>query len=219
MTINVKFLSEQEMEQEAQTLLDAYCDKQGRPFQIPVPVDDILETHLGLSLDLDDLQKMLGIPDVLGALWVDKREVFIDQSLDPHEYPEMMGRYHFSVGHEIGHWCLHRPYLANAGRQADMFTDGEPQPAVICRTSQAKERIELQADRFAAYLLMPRSMVLKRFDPARFQSLTRSEIMDYVVPNLAADFAVSRSAMRIRLENLGLLQVDHPVEQYQLENY
>jgi hypothetical protein len=68
MTINVKFLSEQEMEQEAQTLLDAYCHKQGRPFQIPVPVDDILETHLGLSLDLDDLQKMLGIPDVLGAL-------------------------------------------------------------------------------------------------------------------------------------------------------
>ena len=145
--------------------------------------------------------------------------MFIDQSLDPYEYPDMEGRYHFSVGHEIGHWCLHRPYLANAGTQADMFTDGEPQPAVICRTSQAKERIELQADRFAACLLMPSRLVQKCFDPTRYQSLTRSEIIDYVVPNLAGDFAVSRRAMRIRLENLGLLQVDHSVEQYQLTNY
>jgi len=219
MTINVRFLSDQQIEQDTQALLAAYCHQQGKALRNPVPVDDILETHLGLSLDFDNLQKMLGIPDVLGALWVDKREVFIDQSLDPYEYPDMEGRYHFSVGHEIGHWCLHRPYLANAGTQADMFTDGEPQPAVICRTSQAKERIELQADRFAACLLMPSRLVQKCFDPTRYQSLTRSEIIDYVVPNLAGDFAVSRRAMRIRLENLGLLQVDHSVEQYQLTNY
>jgi hypothetical protein len=219
MTISVQFLSDQQIEEEARSLLKGYYHQQGEPLQIPVPVDDILETHLGLSLDFDDLKKIVGVPDVLGALWVDRREVFIDQSLDPYECPEMLGRYHFSIGHEIGHWCLHRHYLANAGNQTDMFTVAEPQPAVICRTSQARERIEIQADRFAACLLMPWKMVLKRFDSARFKSLTLTEVKDYVLPGLAEEFAVSRSAMLIRLDQLGLLWDEHHDDQYLMANY
>ena len=134
MTINVKFLSEQQIERDAQALLAAYFHELGKPVQIPVPAEDILELHLGLSLDFDDLQSVLGILDVLGALWVDTREVFIDQSLVPTEHPNMEGRYHFSVGHEIGHWRLHRQYLTNAGGQDAMFTDSDPQPTVVCRT-------------------------------------------------------------------------------------
>jgi len=37
-----------------------------------------------------------------------------------------------------------------------MFTDREPEPTVICRSSQAKERVEWQADFFSFCLLMPR---------------------------------------------------------------
>lgn len=219
MTINVKFLSDQQIEQDAQSLITGYYHQQGQSLRIPVPVDEILETYLGLSLDFDDLQKMLGVPDVLGAIWVDKREVFIDQCLDPHEHPEMLGRYNFSVGHEIGHWCLHRHYLVNAVNQADMFTGAEPQPEVICRKSQARERVEIQADRFAACLLMPGKMILERFDPARFKSLSLTEVKDYVLPGLAEEFAVSRSAMLIRLEQLGLLWDEHLDDQYLLANY
>lgn len=62
--------------------------------------------------------------------------VDIDQRLEPDENPEMEGRYYFSVGHEIGHWRLRRQYLRNADGQAAMFTDREPEPTVICRTSQ-----------------------------------------------------------------------------------
>ena len=128
--------------------------------------------YLGLSLDFDDLGFRLGIPnaDVLGALWVDRREVFIDQSLDPYEHPDMEGRYNFSVGHETGHWCLHRPYIANAAAQSAMFNDSETEPTVICRTSQAKERIEWQADYFSSCFLMPRQNVLEAWSD-RFGSL------------------------------------------------
>ena len=160
MTIKVKYLSQQQIERDAQDLLEAYFGESGKPIQIPVPAEDILELHLGLSLDFDDLQAVLGIPDVLGALWADKREVFIDQSLEPEEYPEMEGRYHFSIGHEIGHWRLHRQYLTNASDQAVMFTDSEPQPTVICRTSDKKKPIEWQADYFSSCFLMPRQCVL-----------------------------------------------------------
>ena len=170
MTINVKYLSEQQIERDAQALLAAYFHELGKPVQIPVPAEDILELHLGLSLDFDDLQSVLGIPDVLGALWADKREVFIDQSMEPTEHPDMEGRYHFSVGPEIGHWRLHRQYLTNAGTQVAMFTDSDPQPTVICRTSQKKQPIEWQADYFSSCFLMPRQCVLDAWSD-RFGSL------------------------------------------------
>ena len=155
MTINVKFLSEQQIERDALGLLEEYFHKLGRPIQVPVPAEDILELHLGLSLDFDDLQAVLGIPDVLGALWADKREVFIDQSLEPSVHPDMEGLYHFSIGHEIGHWRLHRQYLVNAQGQLAMFTDSHSQPTVICRTSQKNQRIEWQANYFSSCFLMP----------------------------------------------------------------
>ena len=141
MTINVKFLSEKQIERNAQALLEAYFQKLRKPIQVPVPAEDILELHLGLSLDFDDLQAVLNIPDVLGALWADKREVFIDQSLEPTEHPEMEGRYHFSVGHEIGHWRLHRQYLTNAAGQVAMFTDCDIAAKLEVTTGVLKRRI------------------------------------------------------------------------------
>ena len=251
MTINVKFLSEQQIEREALGLLEAYFHELGKPIQIPVPAENILQLHLGLSLDFDDRQAVLGIPDVLGALWADKGEVFIDQSLEPEEHPAMEGRYHFSVGHEIGHWQLHRQYFRNADEQGEMFTDSQPGPTVICRTSQAKERIEWQANYFSSCFLMPRQCVLAAW-PGRFGSLkpivyadiaeqngTRrplrggmepigmvlrdaikqafephADTFETVAWEFAPKFRVSIQAMRIRLENLGLLRIDHPpVEQ------
>jgi Zn-dependent peptidase ImmA (M78 family) len=170
MTIKVKFLPEQPIERDALGLLEAYFHDLGQPIQVPIPADEILETHLGLSLDFDDLQTVLCVPDVLGALWADRREVFIDQSLEPTEHPEMEGRYYFSVGHEIGHWRLHRQYFTNAGSQVAMFTDSDPQPTAICRTSQRKRPIEWQADHFSSCFLMPRQYVLDAW-AGRFGSL------------------------------------------------
>lgn len=246
MTINVKFLSEQQIERDALGLLEAYFHEQQTPIKIPVPADEILETHLELSLNFDDLQALLGIPDVLGALWADRREVFIDQSLDPEEHPELEGRYHFSIGHEIGHWRLHRQCFTNTDRQVAMFAGSQPEPSVICRISQAKERIEWQADYFSSCFLMPRQFVLDAWAD-RFghlkpivyadtadQSWTRRSVrsgmkpigmvprnvvephtcaFDDVAREFSPMFRVSVQAMRIRLESLGLLLANRPLQQ------
>jgi hypothetical protein len=132
-----------------------------RSLVAPIPIEDLLERHLKLTLDFDDLHSRLGVPrlgrepEVLGALWAESREVFIDQSLDPVENPEMEGRYRFTLAHEIGHWQLHREYLEqrSQGRQVGQ------RPTVICRATQAKERVEWQADYFASCLLMPRALL------------------------------------------------------------
>ena len=99
---------------------------------------------------------------MFGAIWLDTGEIVIDESLDPEEQPSMEGRYRFTLGHEGGgHWRLHRPLVqANSGQES-LFGDTR-QPTVVCRSSQVKERVELQADLYASCLLMRASWSCRR---------------------------------------------------------
>jgi hypothetical protein len=260
MAIAVPFLSEREIELAATRLLvevEVGGLRNGGRIKPPVQIEEVLEKHLGLTLDFDDLHGKLGIsrdgeePEVLGALWAETGEVFIDESLDPDEHPEREGRYRFTVAHEIGHWCLHKDYLAPPTQQGgDLFGYSRP-PTVICRASQAKERIERQADLFAAGLLMPEGWVrivwrelFSRSNPMVFSAFRDSD-SDWAKPPMgwrgeepsagpvarafdvgavayfffrasvlmAPRFNVSVQAMRVRLEQLGLLLVDDPHQQ------
>jgi Zn-dependent peptidase ImmA (M78 family) len=110
---------------------------------------------------------MFGVPrsglgdetDVLGAIFFEERRIVIDESLDPEERPNMEGRFRFTLGHEGGgHWRLHRHLFVNDSGQTSMFSAPEV-PSVVCRSSQAKERIEWQADFYASCVLMPRNLV------------------------------------------------------------
>lgn len=246
MAIRVKYLSEDQIERDAENLLAEYADARNVTVTPPIPIEDIVEDYLKLRIDFDDLHAMLGIPmqnnepDIFGALWVDRREVFINQSLDPEERPSMEGRYRFTLAHEGGgHWRLHRHYLAANPAQAPVF-GGPPQPTVVCRTSQAKERVEWQADFYASCLLMPKAMVTaawrEKFGNSNPRILRRKNrlpvsesedtdigaaiesferkwdngILNHIFRPFATQFKVSPIAMRIRLEKLGLLHREVP---------
>lgn len=223
----VPYLREAELEREADVLLAEFSLAHNVPLALPIPVDDIVEGHLRLTLELGDLHARLGIPiaggkrDLLGALWVDDRAVFIDQTLDPDEQIGRHGRYRFTVAHEVGHWQVHRDLLPSRVHQPGLF-EGDAEPTTICRTSRARERIEWQADFFAGCLLMPRSMVLaawqSRFGDTKTRHVQISDDIhveracrDLAAP-FAAGFVVSVEAMRIRLEQLHLLELAPPVQ-------
>jgi len=152
----------------------------------------------------------------------------------------MEGRYRFTLAHEGGgHWRLHRG-LARPDRDQEALFADVPKPTVICRSSQAKERVEWQADFYASCLLMPRKLVmrawrerfgndhprvLRRKDrivvlgdaedeivtPVRAFDETRdNEAMEHFARPFAEQFLVSPVAMRIRLERLGLLHREIP---------
>src|SRR3712207_7991556 len=61
---------------DAAQLLAAYARAGGGPRgpSVPVPVEEILEGHLRLGLELDDLARRFGVPDALGALCVRSEE-------------------------------------------------------------------------------------------------------------------------------------------------
>ena len=241
MAIRVKFLTEDEIEKDAELLLAEYNDTIGEPIKLPVPVEEITTYHLALRLGFDDLHKTLnrpmlrGQPDILGAIWLEKGLVLIDRHLDPKNNPSMLGRYRFSVAHEVGHWRLHRSYVARDPDQTALF-EAPTEPTVICRASQENEPIEWQANFFGSCLLMPRRRVheewkqcLGRTRPLLLSDLRpngkmmiRAQSMIYeqgryeaeavdealfeeVAKPIARRFGVSAPAMRIRLEKLELL--------------
>lgn len=219
--VKVRFLSKQQIEWNADRLLAEFGERFGTVNQPPVPVEEILETHLKLTFELDNLGSRLGFPDILGALWAPERLVAIDESLDPKEYPNKEGRYRYTMGHEIGHWEQHRHYFLPDPNQGDLFPNLPREPSVICRTSQAKEPIEWQADYFSACLLMPRQMVAaaweRRSSTHSSYTFTRGTFdhspaaataFELVAGELARGFGVSKQAMRIRLEELNLFRRD-----------
>jgi Zn-dependent peptidase ImmA (M78 family) len=214
----------------------------------PIPIEDIVEKHLKLHVEFNDLHRLLGVPhggfglepDIFGAIWLETGEIVIDESLDPEERPAMEGRYRFTLGHEGGgHWRLHRPLVHANGDQASLFGNTR-QPTVVCRSSQAKERIELQADLYSSCLLMPRKLVLQAWQNrfgndnprmlrrdrrivvpcdgnddiaaavSSFEQSRDDEVLEDFARPLAKQFLVSPTAMRIRLEKLGLLHREVP---------
>ena len=247
MTKFIPYLAEEAIERDAAALLAEYAQARGITITPPIPIEDIVEKHLKLRIEFDDTHKVFGIPrdserdaDILGMMYFDEARIVIDESLDPEEYPSKEGRYRFTLAHEGGgHWRLHRHLFAKDPAQAVLF-GGPVEPSVVCRSSQAKERVELQADLYASCLLIPKDLllsawqerfgtikarILKRKDrltlPAgvndematAFQSFDQrcdDEALNEFVRPFSAKFQVSMVSMRIRLERLGLLHREVP---------
>lgn len=239
MTMRVPFLPEQSIERDAEMLLGEYMVARRVAMEPPVPIDDITEKYLKLTIEFDDTHRLFGLPrphpdagpDILGAIYFNSHRIVVDQSLDPEEKPESEPRYRFTLAHEAGgHWRLHRPLFDKNWQQGSFLV--EQGPSVLCRSSKAKEQIEWQADFYASCLLMPKAMVLaawcQRFgnlnpqilkvrnratapDRSVFENMERHKqeqlIREFVRP-FAQKFQVSVTAMRIRLEKLGLLLRD-----------
>jgi len=224
MTRKVAFLREVEIEAATLDLLADYGSKYSPVLCPPIPVEEILEAHLELSFELDDLPALLDVPDVLGATWVRQRKVKIDQSLDPTVDPSREGRYRFTVSHEVGHWELHR-HLYLVPEQGSLFAEkAEP---IVCR-SGARDQMEWQANSFAGYLLMPKRMVINTWEAVRGTIepyIAADEITDLsarwclgrddcpvvqLSREMARVFKVSGQAMQIRLIGLGLVRTKAP---------
>ena len=183
----VPYLYEEQIERDAMALLADYAQARNVVIAPPILIEDIVEKHLKLGIEFDDMHRLLRVPrsclgldpDILGVIWFDDRRIVIDESLDPVENPSKEGRYRFTLAHEGGgHWQLHRHLFAKDPAQVSLFNEPAP-PSVVCRSSQAKEPVEWQADFYASCLLMPRKLVMAAWDemfPDRKPRVLRPEM-------------------------------------------
>jgi hypothetical protein len=192
----VSYASDEAIEKDAQALLAEYAHARGVKIEAPIEIDDIIEKHLKIGIEFDDTHRLFGVPrssagfdpEILGAIFFDQKRIVIDESLDPDANPSKEGRYRYTAAHEVGHWRLHRGLFGKDPAQSSLFLTNAP-PSVICRSSQAKARIELQADLYASCVLLPRKLVFAAWDEAfpdrKQRVLQPSEPMDHPFVEIA----------------------------------
>jgi len=153
-----RFMQPQEFEEEAAILLAEYDREHGVVAAPPIPIDDIVEEYLKIAVELRDLRSEFPEGDVLGAIYFNDKKIAVDQRLVPEDFPSMRGRYRFTLAHELGHWRLHRHLYLRRANQRTLLPDGPNRPDHVLRSHHSDPK-EVQANRFAACLLMPREMV------------------------------------------------------------
>lgn len=102
-------------------------------------------------------------------------------------------RQRFTIAHEIGHLELRH--------QGEIFVDKTVMRRDD-RSSQAIDRQEIDANRFAAELLMPEDLILESMH--RLQDTKSNDSTSELIADLAQEFQVSSQAMEYRLTNLGI---------------
>jgi Zn-dependent peptidase ImmA (M78 family) len=154
----------------------------GHAGEVPIDVEGIAR-HLGAQVVRERLDR-----NVSGLLIRDGESMTIGVN-DLHA----ARRQRFTIAHEIGHLVMHqgRPLVLDHVRLN--FRDAS--------SSGATDIEEIQANAFAAAILMPQDLVIREAralleDPAASDAS--------IVPDLAHGFDVSDQAMEIRLVNLGL---------------
>jgi Zn-dependent peptidase ImmA (M78 family) len=155
--------------------------------RIPVDVGAIAKS-LGLEVLYADLGE-----DVSGLLIFNGESAQVCvQSTDP------AVRQRFTIAHEIGHHFLRHQFETGEHVHVDKgnyISQRGP------RASEGVDPKEVQANQFAASLLMPTKAIQQRIS----KLAAGGPILDTHVESLAKEFEVSEQAMTIRLTGLGLL--------------
>jgi len=104
-------------------------------------------------------------------------------------------RQRFTIAHELGHWLMHdgQPLIVDQSVMINKRDDV---------SSQATDWQEIQANQFAAELLMPKDFVIDELKRSMSPNIGSRE---EVITILARTFDVSNDAMGWRLINLGVL--------------
>lgn len=152
-------------------------------YSVPVDVIDIARKH-----EIDIRYQSLET-SVSGVLVVKdgRPTIGINQTHHPN-------RQRFTIAHELGHYLLHRDI-------STVFVD-----AVYHRDDESSEGTKLQeieANAFAAELLIPETMVREQFGHQPI-----ADVDDALIRRLAARFEVSAQALTIRLTTLGLIATE-----------
>lgn len=101
---------------------------------------------------------------------------------------EARERQRFTIGHELSHFLLHKDVVDASPRG---ITDN------VLYRSGAPERIEYEANRLAADLVMPMALVEQKLRD-EFNGI----VTEATIESLADSFEVSKAAMEIRLSTL-----------------
>lgn len=187
-----RYRTQQQLAVVADNVLARFGSEFGWARAMPIPVEQIVERMYEINIEWHELEEQPGV-SVLGALDPVAKTVVLNQR---HEqmFNDVLGPYEFTLAHELGHWL----FDADDPAQQSLL-DGPTERFCHSRNStalsQQQMNRETNANRFAAELLMPADLV---------RQVDEDELVERMAA-YAREWGVSRTALRIRLETLGIL--------------
>ncbi len=148
-----------------------------------------INKHDGCAVDIEGIVKSLNIKllpsdlseNISGVFFRSKGDLYLGYNKHQHVH-----RQRFTIAHEIGHYRLHA--------SENLHYDKDEVDSVYFRSNDVSNSEEIEANQFAAEILIPEALV----DKCIAYGIT-------AIDKLATRFNVSESAMRYRLINLGYL--------------
>jgi hypothetical protein len=172
-----------------QPRIEALADELWQRFDLGPGFDvELLLDRLGLDLLWEQIAEQDG-GIILGQLVPGEALVVLNETHRARLESDGGAQRRFTIGHEVGHWTLHSEAVRSG--TLSLF-DGQ---RVLCR-EMSREPVELQAERFAGALLVPREQVVPLLPEHPWSGWAP-------VYQLAESFRVSPTAMAVRLAELG----------------
>ena len=181
----------------ASHVLARHASTVGEPVELPVPIELIIEQTYKLEILWEEIPEPSATV-ILGALAPSKRRILLNlhhQRL----FEQWIGPERFTLAHELAHWV----YDAESPDQLSLGFDTQPEERYCYHRespglSESLRLREVNANKLAAHLLLPGELV------------RRADIDDVLrdLPGTAERWEVSRTMLRIRLEELGLIDQD-----------
>ena len=162
-----------------------------------IDIDALIEFEYGLEIEWKNIDHFAKDGVVLAAIIPKQKKIYMNDSQEK-LFMEKMGTMNFSKAHELGHWVLH----VTDQQDYEQLSFAEHQ-TFYCRSYSKKLPMEIQADMFAASILMPKEIIrgavnqLKEQGVVTFPDLYR----------LKEKFEVSISSLTARVQELKLLYI------------
>ena len=160
-------------------LIRAFGAEPAIPVDLKVILFDCLAEDESLAFNDEETLAYSDGDKILGSTYPVRGLIEICASL---RKPHLVGRYRFTVAHELGHWVVHRPLYFRGAQSLDLFAAQETSDRLITLNRDVSfpsgrqvPREEWQANRFAARLLIPPTALATEFR-RRFGTGPSSEI-------------------------------------------
>lgn len=174
-------MSPPNIERHVQKLRREYSEATRPAKEVPVPVEKIAK-WFGAQVKFSPLDEELS-----GMVYIKSDTPIIGVNSLHHP-----NRQRFTIAHELGHLILHRGRLINQVHVDKKFP-------VLMRDASASigaELMEIEANNFAASLLMPTDLIARELRKQRFDIDD-----DQPIERLAKKFRVSKQALEYRIRD------------------
>lgn len=171
---------------------------------VPIDIEKIIDVKLKIEIILiENLESLCDTDALITSNW---QSIYIDQKA--YSDDRYQNRLRFSLGHEVGHFVLHRNIYSSFNIQtiSDFYKFLEEIPR------EQYGYLETQANKFANYLLVPRkrlsiekNRLLKKYinliDPKKQDINT---LNSYIANPISRIFGVSTDVIEIALSDISI---------------